>query len=98
MDMTPAGPTWFSLSLNAISAMLAIALLLAAYRLLIGPTLANRVVALDMIALVLVQLFAVHAIETGEDAVLWPATIFAILVFMGTVGFARYVQQGGSDG
>ena len=74
-------------------------LLLAAYRLIRGPTLADRVVALDFIAVIAVALAGVHAITTGEQGFLDIAIVVALFSFLSTVGFARFLEQRrGHDG
>jgi multicomponent Na+:H+ antiporter subunit F len=73
--------------------MLLAALALAFVRLVRGPTLADRVVALDLIAVVLVGWVAVEAIRTGRTILLRPALVLALVGFLGTLAFARYLER-----
>lgn len=73
--------------------VLTVALLLAFLRLVMGPSLPDRVVALDLIATLLVGLIAVSAIETGDAIFLRVAMVVALFNFIGTIGFSWYLQQ-----
>lgn len=72
---------------------LSIAVLLAFYRLLRGPTLPDRVVAFDLMAVTGVAMTAVLAITYDEPAFLDIATVLALITFVGTVAFARYLER-----
>jgi len=78
---------------DAATWMLLAALALALLRLVRGPTLADRVVALDLIAVVLVGWVAVEAIRTGRTILLRPALVLALVGFLGTLAFARYLER-----
>ena len=75
-------------------AMLGFALVIAAARLVIGPTLPDRVVAMDLIGVLMVGLIAVLAARTGVRATLDAAVVIALIGFVGTVGYATYVERG----
>lgn len=66
---------------------------LTVYRLLRGPTPADRVVALDMLALLGIGFIGLFSISTGEYAFLDVAIALALVGFLATVAFARYVYQ-----
>jgi multicomponent Na+:H+ antiporter subunit F len=74
-------------------AMLAIAALIAFLRLLRGPTLVDRVVAIDLIGVLIVGMTVVSASATGERAFLDVASVIALISFVGTVAYARYVER-----
>lgn len=78
---------------GAALTMLALAALLAFVRLLRGPTLPDRVVAIDLIGIVVVGLIVVGAAATGERAFLDVAIVIALISFVGTVAYARYVER-----
>jgi multicomponent Na+:H+ antiporter subunit F len=75
-------------------AMLGFALVIAAARLGIGPTLPDRVVAMDLIGVLMVGLIVVLAARTGVRATLDAAVVIALIGFVGTVGYATYVERG----
>ncbi|MBW3635244.1 MAG: cation:proton antiporter [Armatimonadetes bacterium] len=75
-------------------AMLCVALFLAFWRLLRGPSLPDRVVALDLIALLSVGFIAIYDIVTNDTVFLDVAIVLGLVAFLGTVAFARYVERG----
>lgn len=81
-------------SLDAVVALLGLAILLVVFRLLRGPTLPDRVVALDMIATLAAGAIAVYAIREREPVFLFVAVVLALVVFVGTVAFAFYLEKG----
>lgn len=78
---------------SASMGMILLAIALATWRLLRGPDLADRVVALDMITLLLIGFIGVYAVRTGIDAVLPVAIVIGLIAFLGTVAFARYLMR-----
>jgi multicomponent Na+:H+ antiporter subunit F len=78
--------------------MCGLALALAFVRLARGPSLPDRVVALDLIGLIAVGMIACYDIVTEQPVLLDAATVVALVAFLGTVAFARYVQRRGRDG
>lgn len=90
----PDPQTIFDLSLNAVVAILGLAILLVVFRLLRGPTLPDRVVALDMIATLAAGAIAVYAILVGQPVFLFVAIVLALVMFVGTVAFAFYLEKG----
>lgn len=74
--------------------LLVIALGFAFLRLVLGPSLPDRIVALDLVATLLVGLIAVSAIETGDVIFLRVAMVMALFNFIGTIGFCWYLQRG----
>ena len=73
--------------------MLAVAALVTLVRLLRGPTLPDRVVAIDLIGVLIVGLIVLEAAATGERAFLDVAMVIALVSFVGTVAYARYVER-----
>lgn len=74
--------------------LLVIALGFAFVRLVLGPSLPDRIIALDLVATLLVGLIAVSAIETGDVIFLRVAMVVALFNFIGTIGFCWYLQRG----
>lgn len=79
---------------NIIVGALIIAIALATVRLVRGPRLANRVVALDVIAVLGAALTALFAIQFDVRVFLDVTIILALVSFVGTVAFAYYIEQG----
>lgn len=82
--------------LNLVYLMLTLALLLAFWRLSRGPSLPDRVVALDMTATLVAAFSAVRAIDTGFASFLDVAIVLALTAFLATIGFARFLERRGS--
>lgn len=83
-----------NLALYLALPVLLLAVLLAVVRLVRGPHLPDRVVALDLIATLVMGIMAVYAIATDSAVLLDLVVVLALLSFMGTVAFARYVERG----
>jgi multicomponent Na+:H+ antiporter subunit F len=73
--------------------MVSAALLVALMRLVRGPTLPDRVVAIDLIGVTSVGLMALAAGASGERAFLDAAVVIALLGFLGTIAYGRYVER-----
>lgn len=75
--------------------MLSAALFLGFGRLIMGPSLPDRVVALELIASIVVGMIAVHTVATGVTPFLDVATVMALMAFLAAIGFARFLEEGG---
>jgi len=75
------------------STMLACAAALTFIRLAKGPTLADRVIAIDLIGVLLVCLLVMMAGATAQQAFLDVAMVVALISFVGTVAYARYIER-----
>jgi multicomponent K+:H+ antiporter subunit F len=73
---------------------LGVALLLAVARLVKGPTLPDRIVAIDLIGVLVVGMIVVLSASTNVRATLDAAMVIAFTGFVGTVAYATYVQRG----
>jgi multicomponent Na+:H+ antiporter subunit F len=71
------------------------AMALALYRLVRGPSLADRVVALDLIAILMVGVIVVHSIRTDQDVYLRAAIVVGLVAYLGTVAFSYFIEKGG---
>ena len=85
-----------SVSFVVASTMLAVAAGLTFIRLAMGPTLPDRVIAIDLIGVLLVCLLVVVAGLTAQQAFLDVAMVVALISFVGTVAYARYIEREGS--
>ena len=79
-----------------IMPVLSVAMLFAFLRLVRGPSLPDRVVALDLMATLVIGIVAAYSVATGQSAYLDVAIILALIAFLGTVAFAYYIQRGES--
>jgi multicomponent Na+:H+ antiporter subunit F len=76
--------------------LLALAAALTFVRLARGPTLPDRVIAIDLIGVLMVCLLVVMAGLTSQQAFLDVAMVVALISFVGTVAYARYIEREGS--
>lgn len=82
-------------TLLVLGALLATAL--ATFRIIRGPTHADRIVALDIFLAGAVALCVAASIATGRTVFLDVAIGLALVGFVATVGWARLVDQGGKS-
>ena len=75
-------------------ATLGVALIVSFLRLVKGPTLPDRVVAMDLIGVLVVGLIVVLAGRSGVRATLDAAIVIALVGFLGTIAYATYVERG----
>jgi multicomponent Na+:H+ antiporter subunit F len=78
---------------NIAELMISAAFFIALIRVVWGPTLPDRVVAVDLIGVSAVCLMVVAAIDSNEPAFLDTAVVIALLGFLGTVAYARYAER-----
>ncbi|MEJ2556898.1 MAG: cation:proton antiporter [Anaerolineae bacterium] len=81
------------LALFLVLPVLSGAVILAFSRLVRGPSLPDRVVALDLMAMLGIGMIAVYAIATEQPVFLDVASVLALVTFLGTVAFAYYVEK-----
>jgi multicomponent Na+:H+ antiporter subunit F len=73
--------------------LLSTGIVLGIYRLVRGPTLADRVVALDLIATLATGAIAVYSIHTARAVVLDVAIVIALIAFVSTLALASYIEK-----
>jgi multicomponent Na+:H+ antiporter subunit F len=74
-------------------AVLLISIILALARLVKGPAAADRIVALDLISILIVAFLAAYSIYAGETSFLDVAIGYALIAFLGTVALARFLMR-----
>jgi multicomponent Na+:H+ antiporter subunit F len=83
-----------SLSIWIALVVLCLAFLLTVWRVIKGPTLPDRVVALDMLVGIVIGFIALIAIRTGFTLYIDIAISLSLVGFLATVAFARFVLAG----
>jgi multicomponent Na+:H+ antiporter subunit F len=73
--------------------LLLLGIVLAFIRLLLGPDPADRIVALDLISILIVGFLAAYSIYRDEKSFLDVAIAYALIAFLGTVALARYRER-----
>ena len=71
---------------------LLIAFFISLYRLVKGPTIYDRIVALDLIASIVMGFILVYSISSGKAIYFDVAIAIALVSFMGTVGISTYLR------
>jgi multicomponent Na+:H+ antiporter subunit F len=74
-----------------IMPVLSISLILIFIRLLMGPEIVDRVIALDLIITCGLGIIATYSIITGQPTYLDIAMILALIAFLGTVAFSYFL-------
>lgn len=85
--------TFQTLLFNLVMPMLVLGVALAFVRLVRGPDLPDRVVALDVISILGIGLIVTYALGTGQPVFADVAGVLALVSFLGTVAFAAYVER-----
>ena len=75
-------------------ALFAISIAIALYRIIKGPTMPDRAVALDMIGVNLISVIAIVSIVLKTKAFLEAILILGILAFISTIAISKYVERG----
>lgn len=82
-----------TLACTATLALLLVSMLLVLIRLWLGPSTADRVVALDLFGVLVVAMLVVLAILREESADLDVAIAYSLVAFLGTVALARFIHR-----
>jgi multicomponent Na+:H+ antiporter subunit F len=73
--------------------VLMISVLLVFVRFLKGPSIADRVIALDLLITIGIGIIAVYSIISNQPTFLDIAMILALIAFLGTVAFSYYLER-----
>ncbi len=82
--------------INSFFLCISFSLFLILHRLKAGPSLADRVVAVDLFTTVLLSAIAVASIYVKEPIYFDVALILALFGFLGTAIFARFIHNQGA--
>ncbi len=82
------------LILHIAGALALAGILLAAVRFALGPTAADRTVALDTLTVISISVMVLYALFSGRVIYLDVAIVYGILSFIGVVAVARYLEGG----
>lgn len=81
------------IAMQAVLVILGAALLISFARLALGPSLQDRIVAMDLIATLTVGILVTATAGTGERTLLDAASVITLVGFLGTVAYAWYVEK-----
>jgi multicomponent K+:H+ antiporter subunit F len=85
---------WTAAVLPVATALVVLAMLFAAWRLVRGPTRVDRILALDTLYLDTVALLVIVGIAADTAVYFEGALVIALLGFVGTVALAKYLLNG----
>lgn len=71
-----------------------IAIAITLIRVIIGPSLPDRVISLDMIGVQIVSSLAIISIILNTHAFFEVILVLAILAFIGTIAFSKHIERG----
>lgn len=71
-----------------------VAIGLQLYRVIVGPSMPDRAIALDTIGVNLISAIAIVSIVLKTKAFLEAILILGILAFIGTIAISKYIERG----
>lgn len=74
--------------------LLSLAVIACLYRLLKGPSLSDRIAALDAIGIFMLSIIAIFCMLLRTNAYFDIILVIGVLTFLGTTAFARYIERG----
>jgi multicomponent Na+:H+ antiporter subunit F len=80
--------------LKASLVLFMVAIALTLFRVIKGPSLPDRAIALDTIGVNLISSIAIVSIVLKTKAFLEAILILGILAFIGTIAFSKYIERG----
>lgn len=82
-------------SIFNIALLIQVALLLpCAWRAAVGPTIADRLLAIDMITTILIGIIVVLALIDSDESIIDIGIALSALSFIATLGLSRYISEG----
>ena len=90
-DLSP----FLNWSIEITFILLLVSMVIAFVRLVRGPSLPDRIVALDLLTLLAVGVIALFAIREDQPVFLDAAIALALVAFLGTVAYARFLERRG---
>ncbi len=79
--------------LNIAIGLLILTFILSMIRLLKGPTLQDRIIALDLIAVVVAGIIIIYMVMTDKPRYLDLVIILSIILFLGTTAVANFLNK-----
>lgn len=72
--------------------ILALSALMAIWRLLAGPSILDRVISFDMVAICIVGMIILISVRAGHPLFIEIMLIFSLLGFVGTIAFVSFLH------
>ncbi|MCI3923643.1 Na(+)/H(+) antiporter subunit F1 [Paenibacillus sp. TRM 82003] len=74
--------------------VLSLSVLGSLYRVLKGPSMPDRIIALDMIGIHLISIITIVSIMLRTEAYVELVLLIGIVAFLGTIAFSKYIERG----
>jgi multicomponent Na+:H+ antiporter subunit F len=74
--------------------ILSLSVLGSLYRVLMGPSMPDRIIALDMIGIHLISIVTIVSIMLRTQAYVEIILLIGIVAFLGTIAFSKYLERG----
>lgn len=92
--MATETPAFLELAIEASLIVAGVLTLLASYRVIRGPTVPDRVVALDTIGTNVVAIAVLFALSADRGLFVTASLVLAIIGFISTVAVSQYLTEG----
>ncbi|MGE4339876.1 MAG: monovalent cation/H+ antiporter complex subunit F [Pigmentiphaga sp.] len=80
--------------LQIAAGLIFLAIVFAVIRLVIGRTLVDRIVAVDMLTVISISLIALYAHVSGRFVYIDVALVYGLLSFLAVLALARFLEKG----
>ena len=88
-----ASAVFFTIAVQAAMAVLLISMAMVLWRLARGPGAADRVVAMDLLSVLVLAFLVAFAVYSRRNAYLDVAIAYACIAFLGTIALARFLMR-----
>lgn len=85
--------SFLELTLSISMLVLSISIVITMIRFIMGPTLPDRVISLELIALTIIAIIALYSMITEESVFIDIAVIISLISFLGTIAFSYYLER-----
>ena len=90
----PGGGIWLIRSSQIAVVLIFLSIVFGVVRLIVGRTVVDRVVAIDMLTVVTIALIALYAHLSGRFVYLDVALVYGLLSFLAVLAIARFLERG----
>lgn len=84
---------WFEIVLIIALILLSFSIVLVFIRIVLGPSLPDRVISFDLIGTITIGMIAIYSIITGVESYMDAAIILSLVMFLGAIAFAYYMKK-----
>ena len=84
---------FINISLQAALIILILTAGLVLYRLVVGPSIADRVTAFDVVTCITIGVVAIYAIVSENELFIDVIFVLSFVAFLGAIGFSYYLKR-----